>query len=135
MNYLLDTHIFIWASTDSLRLGKKVKTLMGDPKNELFLSAVSLWEMSFLMETKPKDLKINKPLVAFIEDVLRQLRVQILDITPAHAQRHYEIQPVPDHHDLFDRMIIAQGASTGLPVVSDDGKFPRYPMIQVIANG
>lgn len=135
MKYLLDTHIFIWAVTDSPRLGKKVKALMSDEKNELLISAVSLWEMSFLLETKPKDLKINKPLSEFIGDALRQLRVQILDITPAHAQRHYEIQSVPDHNDLFDRMIIAQGASTGLPVVSDDGKFPRYPMIRVIANG
>lgn len=70
-----------------------------------------------------------------MERTLRELRVQVLPITPAHAQRHYEIQPVADHNDLFDRMIIAQGASTGLPVVSDDGKFPRYPMIRVIANG
>ena len=134
MNLLLDTHIFIWAVTDVAKIGRKTKKLLENPKNNLFVSAVSIWETAYLFETKPKSLKINKPLAAFWDEALIELRVQVLNITQQHCQRFYEIQPVEGHNDMFDRMIIAQSASTGIAVVSADQKFPLYKMIKVVSN-
>lgn len=87
-----------------------------------------------MFETKPKALKIKKPLADFWDEALIELRVQVLNITTQHCQRFYEIQPVENHSDIFDRMIIAQSASTGISVVSADQKFPLYKMIKVITN-
>ncbi len=64
---------------------------------------------------------------------MAHLQVQTLVITPDHAQRYYEIQAITDHKDPFDRSIIAQAASTGFTVLSDDRKFPLYP-VTVISN-
>ena len=69
----------------------------------------------------------------FISQALSDLQIQVLAITPEHSQRFFEIQLMKDHNDLFDRLIIAQGASTGFTVLSDDRKFPFYP-INVISN-
>jgi PIN domain nuclease of toxin-antitoxin system len=134
MNLLLDTHIFIWYATEPQKIGKKTYKLLENPNNNLFLSAASIWETAYLFETKPKALKINKDLANFFDEAMIELRIQILNITAQHSQRFYEIQPVENHHDIFDRMIIAQSASTGMPLVSADQKFPLYKMIKVISN-
>ncbi len=131
---LLDTHIFLWYAIEPHKLSRKVRILLDGEKTQRFVSVVSIWETAYLLETKPKSLKITKPLAAFWEEALIELRIEILNITPQHAQRFYEIQPIKDHCDQFDRMIIAQAASTGISVISDDGKFPAYKMIHLISN-
>ena len=130
--YLLDTHIFINAYMKPERLGKTITRILNgnSPK---YLSAISLIEIAQLVESKPKELKINVPLSTFIAQALSDLQVQVLAITPEHAQRFYEIQLIKDHKDQFDRTIIAQGASTGFTVLSDDTKFPHYP-IRLMSN-
>ena len=131
--YLLDTHIFLNAWGRPEKNGKKItKILESDcPK---YLSAISLVEIAQLLESKPKEAKITIPLATFFQQALSNLQVQVLHITPEHAQRFYEIQMIEDHKDQYDRTIIAQAASTGFTVLSDDTKFPFYP-IELISNG
>jgi PIN domain nuclease of toxin-antitoxin system len=131
-SYLLDTHIFLNACGRPEKNGKKiVKILESDsPK---YLSAISLVEIAQLFESKPKEVKTNVPLATFFHQALSDLQVQVLDITPEHAQRFYEIQMIKDHKDQYDRTIIAQATSTGFTVLSDDTKFPFYP-IELISN-
>lgn len=132
-SYLLDTHIFIWAYMKPEKIGKAVARILENPNAVKYLSAISLIEIAQLYETKPKDFDLNVPLSTFLSQALTQLQVQTLVITPEHAQRYYEIQPIDDHKDPFDRTIIAQAASTGFTALSDDRKFPLYP-ITVISN-
>lgn len=130
---ILDTHILLWAINEPKKLSPKVRAILESEKTICFVSAASLWETAYLLETNK--IKIGKkPLAVFWEEALIELRAEILNITPHHVQRFYEIQPLKNHADQFDRMIIAQSASTGIPVISDDGKFPAYPMIQLIEN-
>ena len=134
MNLLLDTHILIWAVTEEEKIGRKSKKLLENPNNNLFVSVASIWETAYLFETKPKSLKIKKLLATFWDETIVELRIPILNITPQHCQRFYEIQFVENHNDIFDRMIIAQSASTGISLVSADRKFLLYKMIKVISN-
>ena len=46
MRLLVDTHIFLWYITGDARLSEHWKTLLRDPDNEVFLSVVSVWEVS-----------------------------------------------------------------------------------------
>lgn len=46
MRALLDTHTFLWWITDDKRLSARVREIMGDVENHLFLSAASGWEMA-----------------------------------------------------------------------------------------
>lgn len=132
-SYLLDTHIFLNAYMKPEKIGRTITRVLtsNSPK---FLSAISLIEIAQLVESKPKEFKINIPLSTFIDKALNDLQVQVLAITPEHAQRFNEIQLVEDHRDQFDRIIIAQVASTGFTILSDDSKFPNYP-IALLSNG
>lgn len=122
-SYLLDTHIFINAHISPNKIGKKMTKIL-ESDSPKFLSAISLVEIAQLLESKPKEVKIDVPLATFFNQALTDLQVEILPITPEHAQRFYEIQMIKDHKDQYDRTIIAQAASTGFTVLSDDTKFP-----------
>jgi PIN domain nuclease of toxin-antitoxin system len=46
MNYLLDTHAFLWFVNDDSSLNTLAKTLIEDPENTIYLSVASVWEMA-----------------------------------------------------------------------------------------
>lgn len=131
MNVLLDTHVFIWAINKPERLTKSDYRYLQNPKNRIFVSAASLWEISFLLESRPGELKVTTELSDFIASGLETLNAEILPILPSHAQRHFEIQPAEGHSDLFDRMILAQAASENLLLLSYDRQFPKYQMVRL----
>ncbi len=115
------------------KLGKNVSRALKEGNSLYYISAITLIEIAQLYESKPKEFNLKIPVGTFIDQALTELRVQILPIAVEHSQRYYEIQPVDDHKDPFDRIIIAQAAHTGFTVLSDDRRFPDYP-IALIAN-
>ena len=44
--YLLDTQIFLWCLIDSPRLTFKVRQIVTDPYNPVYISAVTRWEIA-----------------------------------------------------------------------------------------
>ena len=46
MNLLLDTHIFLWLITNDPQLSTKARLAIEDGNNEVFLGAVSVWEIT-----------------------------------------------------------------------------------------
>ena len=46
MKLLLDTCTFLWVITDAPDLSNRARELFSDPGNEVFLSAVSTWEIA-----------------------------------------------------------------------------------------
>jgi PIN domain nuclease of toxin-antitoxin system len=44
MRILLDTHIFLWFISGDTQLSTDVRDAIRDPDNEVYLSAVSVWE-------------------------------------------------------------------------------------------
>ncbi len=46
MKLLLDTCTFLWIVADSSQLSPEVRSLIADRQNEVFLSAVSAWEIT-----------------------------------------------------------------------------------------
>lgn len=122
-NYLLDTQIFIKAFPQPESFSKKIVKLLEDPSTIKYVSSVTFWEISYLLDSKPHVFKLKVPLTAFINEALKSLQIITLNLSPEHSQRFYEIQPVKDHKDIFDRMLIAQAASSGFIMVSTDLKF------------
>ena len=71
-------------------------------------------------------MRLDRAVSKFIADGLKKLGITVVHITPDDAQRYYESQFAPFHRDRFDRMIIAQSASLGFTLVSNDADFPAY---------
>ena len=124
MKFLLDTHAFIWWTINTTQLSPIASALLRDPQNEPLLSLVSLWEIQIKLQIGK--LHLNQPL-AFI--VAEQQRINRLRLLPLTADHIYALSPLPLHHkDPFDRLLIAQAITENLPLVSNDTKFPAYPV-------
>ena len=58
MRILLDTHIFLWFISGDAQLSKDVRDSIREPDNEVYLSAVSVWETVRLIRILCKRSKI-----------------------------------------------------------------------------
>ncbi|TAF73039.1 MAG: type II toxin-antitoxin system VapC family toxin [Bacteroidetes bacterium] len=125
--YLLDTHIFLNAYIKPEKISRKVIKIL-ESDSEKFISAISLIEIPLLMESKPKEFKPTKGINEYIKNGLKDLNVKVLDITTEHSENFYNINLVDGHKDQFDRMIIAQGMSKNVVVISNDKYFPEYKL-------
>ena len=127
MNVLLDTHAFLWAVTGDRRLSSPARALIEDGENQVFLSAVSMWEI--VLKAKAGKLHVEGSVAKVLEEQMRQARISPLAIQPAHVLRVAALPPI--HKDPFDRLLVAQAQAENLALVSGDPEIRRYT-VQVI---
>lgn len=118
---LLDTHTLLWWVSNHPSLSARADRALGDPANEVFVSAASAWEVT----TKARLGKVTAGLLAqdFVGEVRRQGFIP-LPISLDHGQRAGSL-PGP-HRDPFDRMLIAQAQAENLVLVSNEILFDTY---------
>lgn len=122
MRVLLDTQAFLWWINDSPELSTRARRVLRDPDNALFLSLASVWEMA--IKASRGKLAVPGPIEAFVPQQLQVNGVSQLDISFRHVAR---VERLPFHHsDPFDRLIIAQALTEGIPVITSDRIFARY---------
>jgi PIN domain nuclease of toxin-antitoxin system len=122
MKLLLDTHTFIWFTTDSPQLSSSAKVLIEDELNEKFLSLVSIWEMA--VKCSIGKLRFELPFQTFIEQQLVQNSLDLMKIEVLHVSI---VATLPLHHrDPFDRLLIAQAIAEQMPIVGADQMFDSY---------
>lgn len=122
MRFLLDTHTFIWFVTDSPQLSTTAKLLIEDEYNEKWLSIASVWEMA--IKCSLGKLSFNLPLTTFVEQQIQQNSIDLLSIQMPHLAI---VATLPLHHrDPFDRLLIAQAITEGIPIISADVAFDAY---------
>ncbi len=121
---LLDTHTFLWWDSAPGRLSATVLALCRDPSVVLYLSLVSLWEIQ--IKSGLGKLPLSLPLAEIVRDQQAQHGLQLLPIMPGHI---YALDGLPLYHkDPFDRLLIAQALTEGLPLASADGLLSPYPI-------
>lgn len=116
MTYLLDTHALLWWLYADRRLSPLVRGLLSDPSNHISVSSASAWEIC----TKHRLGKLRgaDALVNDVAEWVSQAGFEELPISMVHAQRAGS-WPQP-HRDPFDRLLAAQSAVDGVPLVSSD---------------
>ena len=123
MNLLLDTHIVLWYLDDNPNLPTSQRIQIEDRRNQVAVSAVSLWEITIKQSIGKLELIDD---IATVESSLRQQGIEILPIQAAHLQR---LLSLPFHHrDPFDRLIIAQALAEKMTLLSNDSAFSAYPV-------
>jgi PIN domain nuclease of toxin-antitoxin system len=123
MKILLDTHIILWHLTNDARLSAKNSALLEDPNVEKVVSLVSIWEIAIKVNIGKLRLQVG------LDEIIPP-DTTLLDLTLAHAL-HYQALPL-HHRDPFDRMLIAQAQAENLSLMTDDSRFPRYPVNVII---
>lgn len=121
MKLLLDTHLLLWAAGTPERLSAVARLLIDDPENELWFSAASIWEIAIKRGLGREDFRVDP----------RVLRRALLDngyvelpITSEHAVG-VDVLPAL-HKDPFDRILIAQASTEGIPLLTADPVVARY---------
>jgi PIN domain nuclease of toxin-antitoxin system len=122
MKLLLDTHIVLWAMLDTARLSPQVSAAIIDADNEVYVSAVTAFEVA--VKTSLGKLHLPGPPETWLPDACAQTGFDWIVITPDDALR---VANLPWHHqDPFDRLLIAQAAA-GYTLVTHDRKLAAYP--------
>ena len=124
MEYLIDTHVFIWALMDTKKIPKKTFEILEDENNTVYISSISFWEIAIKVQSKKLELHgIN---VLQLPHIAKQLNFTILD---PQTYDYVSISQIPlkeNHHDPFDRMLIQQAIRNDLVLISKDEKFQQY---------
>lgn len=122
MRLLLDTHTLIWALGFSGDLPQSVRRLLTDPRNQVYASAVNIFEVA----SKRVVTRRSSPEVAS-ERLLRATEAAgypLLPVTPEHAVAVEGLATF--HGDPFDRLLLAQAQVEGLQLVTHDERLAQY---------
>ena len=106
-------------------MARRATAALKNAQNVLELSTISLAEIA--IKAAVGKLKLS---VATVRQAVQDLGIRTLPYTAEHA---FQLFGLPLHHgDPFDRQIIAQALSEGIPVVTPDEKFGLYHGIKVV---
>jgi PIN domain nuclease of toxin-antitoxin system len=121
---LLDTHVFLWAIMDDPRLAARHKKAYLDPRNEMYLSIASVWEM--LIKVGVGKIPLPSPATRYLANQLERNRISVLGVRMPHLIELEGLPPI--HRDPFDRMLVAQARSENMPIASADSAISKYPV-------
>jgi PIN domain nuclease of toxin-antitoxin system len=117
---LLDTHVVVWATHQSARLGA-ARQLILDADQRL-LSAVCVWELA--IKQRLGKLSIGSDVRAWTRRVAIELVLDHLPVTADHAAA---VEDLPDlHRDPFDRLLVAQAVAEGAVLLTADERLTAY---------
>lgn len=126
MRLLLDTHALLWYALGDPQLSARAAALIGDPANEILVSAASFWEIA--IKVSIGKLALHQPYDDFVDACLNRYGFRLLPIEPRHTARVAILPFPPNHKDPFDRLLVAQSLVDGLPLVSGDVALDAYGM-------
>lgn len=122
MRYLLDTHVLLWTLAEPKRLPRPVRQLIEDGDNEVFFSAVNIWEIAI------KSALARPGFMADPDQILATVEAAGLVELPVRSVHASEVKRLPPiHGDPFDRLLIAQARVEPMNLVTADAVVAQYP--------
>ena len=121
---LLDTHILIWyaeginLSTNQIGLIENTRK-----KKELYISAISIWEITMLANRSKLIFSID--IHDWIKKLLSTLGLELIDLSVPILIQSCELPNYP-HRDPADRMIIATSRINNIALMTLDRKIIDY---------
>ncbi len=123
MNYLVDTHVFLWAISAPEKLSKKAKSLLLDVDSAKYISLITFWEISLKFSTGKLDLKgglpENMPFIA------KRVGLEVLSLDTDTVSSFYKLPKIPNK-DPFDRMLAWQAINKNFSLLTKDKDFADY---------
>ena len=124
MKILLDTCEFLWLVSGDTKLSASVAAAVRDPQNQVFLSAVSFWEIS--IKYSLGKLPLPQPPAQFIPLQREKHFIAPLVLDEASVAQLSGLPAL--HRDPFDRMLVCQALAHGLMLASSDPLVRQYPV-------
>jgi len=123
MKLLVDTCTFLWIAGGGRELPARVAALYRAPENEVYLSAISAWEIA--VKHSNGRLPLPEAPQLFVPAECVRLGVASLPFDEESAL-HVSRLPLL-HRDPFDRMLVSQAIVHGLTILTPDHLIAQYP--------
>ena len=130
--FLLDTHIWIWSLEDPRKLNKKVFAALSNPKSELWLSPMSVWEFLLLAERGRLKLHGGTTAHQWVDEAFSKAPIQEAPLTREVSLASRQLPFV--HDDPADRFIGATAAVYDLTLVTSDERLLAAKGFRKLAN-
>jgi PIN domain nuclease of toxin-antitoxin system len=130
MKLLLDTHIWLWTAFDPSRLAPRVREVLANPQNELWLSPISIWELTLLCHKGR--FRVSPDVPSWAAKTIHELH---LTEAPLTVEVALAISPLKlPHNDPADGFIAATARVFELTLVTADKQLARLTGISVLQN-
>jgi PIN domain nuclease of toxin-antitoxin system len=123
MKLLLDTCTFLWIVGGGRELPPATAALYRSPDADVFLSAVSSWEIA--AKYNSGRLPLPAPPDRLVPEERRRLGIVAL---PLDEESTLHVTRLPAlHRDPFDRMLVSQAIVHGMTILTPDPLITQYP--------
>ncbi len=124
MSVLLDTHIWVWWLTPGSPLSRTERNALDASagRHELFISAISLWEIQVLHAKRRLELPLP-----FAEWLARAADDRVIAVLPLNVDVIFALDALPAsfHGDPADRLIVATARARAMPLATHDTAIRR----------
>jgi PIN domain nuclease of toxin-antitoxin system len=121
VNLLLDTHVALWAITDSPRLSTRARDLIGGQNAQVWVSAASVWEIAIKHALGRGDMPVSG------KQALRYFQESGYQLLAIEAEHAAAVEELPAHHqDPFDRILVAQALVEPMRLLTHDATVAKY---------
>jgi len=121
LNLLLDTHVALWAITDSPKLPPKARELIASPRTTVWISVASVWEIAIKHALGRGDMPVSG------QEAGRYFRESGYRFLPIETEHAFAVQDLAvHHHDPFDRLLVAQALVEPMRLMTHDPMVARY---------
>lgn len=129
MELLLDTCTFLYAIFDDPKLPQNIKELITDPKNDIFVSYASLWELTIKNSKRPNTMPYSA------EEICNVINAMDCSFLPPHYEHFFSLKSIINqniHQDPFDHLLLAIAKSEGFRLITSDEQIKKYQEVQII---
>lgn len=123
MNYLVDTHIFLWSLFSSRKISKKLKVILLNPEVIKYVSAITFWEIS--LKFKLGKIELSGILPDRLPGLAQEVGFEILNLDADTASSFFKL-PKLKNKDPFDRMLAWQAIKHNYHLMTKDPDFAHY---------
>ena len=119
VNLLLDTCTFLWLAASPKRVSHDAREAIDDERNTLFLSGVSIWEITMKHAAGKLPLPASPRTWVPAQVAFHQLRRLALQEEAVYLSGELPLV----HRDPFDRLLAAQAQSEAMAILTPDTAF------------
>jgi PIN domain nuclease of toxin-antitoxin system len=128
LKLLLDTHIWIWSQLSPERLVKRVRRLLDNAGNEVWLSPISIWELILLVEKRRMILDCS--VAEWVTRAASPLKEAPLTPEIVLETGRFSLP----HADPADRFLVATARSLQLTLVTADSRLLASKSVSALPN-
>jgi PIN domain nuclease of toxin-antitoxin system len=115
---------FLWLISGDSQLSTHVRDTIRDPDNEVYLSAISVWEA--IVKYQLGKLPLPEPPETYLPKQRDLHQIASLALDESSVMQLAKLPPL--HRDPFDRMLICQALQNGLTIATVDSAVRAYPV-------